>query len=334
MIRTGHVTRIAAMFSLGMCTTPLPAAPSGHAADYPDWHVELVAHRGRSPDRPENTLAAFRQAIALGVDIIEIDLRMTADGEIVILHDPTVDRTTDGTGDVSTLTLDQVKALDAGGRFDARFAGERIPTYEEVLDLVTGTRVKLLLDIKFQNAGNIEQVVRLTEAHGRQLDVVVGVRSFEHLREFQALNPNIRTLGFITSPDQIEAFASAGVDIIRLWSITEADGSTTAAATTTRPTENWIYDDRDSPACKAAVARRQHDYETGRRDDPGSRSCLVQKVHDLGLPVWVSAIDAPYADLDELIQLKVNGILTDWPEVMKILSIEIESLKRTHTRRR
>lgn len=290
---------------------PPASRPSGRASDYPDWSVTLVGHRGLSPGYPENTLAAFRNAIALGVDVIEIDLRGTADGDVVVLHDATVDATTDGSGDVTTLTLQQIKALDAGAWFDARFAGERIPTYREVLDVVAGTGVKLLLDIKLSDRLDKARIVRLTEEYGAELDVIIGVRSIEDLREFRALNPNIRTLGFAPTPDTIDAFAAAGVDIIRLWPH--------------KP--GWIYEDRDSPACRAEVAQRLRDHEAGLRPDPGSRSCLVQKVHDLGLPVWVTTNASPYEDLDELIQLRVNGILTNWPGVMALLQTDIRTLR-------
>jgi glycerophosphoryl diester phosphodiesterase len=104
----------------------------------PAWDVVAVAHRGLSPGVPENTLAAFRQSIARGIDVIELDLRGTADREVVVMHDETVDRTTNGSGEVARMTLRQLKALDAGGYADRRFRGERIPTYAEVLELVKG----------------------------------------------------------------------------------------------------------------------------------------------------------------------------------------------------
>jgi glycerophosphoryl diester phosphodiesterase len=76
--------------------------------------------------------------IARGIDVIELDLRGTADREVVVMHDETVDRTTNGSGEVARMTLRQLKALDAGGYADRRFRGERIPTYAEVLELVNG----------------------------------------------------------------------------------------------------------------------------------------------------------------------------------------------------
>ncbi len=116
-------------------------------AALPDWDVVLVAHRGLAPGLPENTLAAFQDVVSRGVRVIEVDLRGTADGEVVVMHDETVDRTTDGVGDVTTLTLAEVKALDAGSYAGAEFAGERVPTYEEALAFAQDYGVVLLLDI-------------------------------------------------------------------------------------------------------------------------------------------------------------------------------------------
>jgi glycerophosphoryl diester phosphodiesterase len=191
----------------------------GQAADGPSLpgDVVVVAHRGLSEGLPENTLTAFRRVIALGVRVIELDLRGTADGEVVVLHDETVDRTTNGRGDVTRMTLAEVKALDAGAHAGAAFRGERVPTYEQVLELVQGTGVHLLLDIKISPVLSKARVVRLTERHGAVLNVIAGVRSVSDLREIATLNPNLRTLGFVEDVESIDRFVAAGVDIIRLW---------------------------------------------------------------------------------------------------------------------
>jgi glycerophosphoryl diester phosphodiesterase len=102
---------------------------------------QLIAHRGGPAYAPENTLAAFRYAIALGVDWLEMDVQMTQDGVLVVIHDETVDRTTDGTGAVANLTLAQTHALDAGN-------GEQVPTFEEVIALAKEAGVKILPEIK------------------------------------------------------------------------------------------------------------------------------------------------------------------------------------------
>lgn len=99
-------------------------------------NIYVAAHRGFSEKYPENTMEAFRAAVALGVDQIETDVRITADGELVLHHDATVDRTTNGTGLVKSFTLAQLKALDAGIKKGEEFAGCRIPTFLEFMDYV------------------------------------------------------------------------------------------------------------------------------------------------------------------------------------------------------
>ena len=89
-----------------------------------------IAHRGASGRAPENTLAAFKRAIELGVDAVELDLHGTADGEIVAIHDSTLDRTTDLHGHINETTLKTIQSADAGGWFDAEFAGESVPTLQ------------------------------------------------------------------------------------------------------------------------------------------------------------------------------------------------------------
>ena len=109
--------------------------------------VANVAHRGASGNYPENTLMAFQKALEIGVDEIELDLYMTKDNHLIVMHDSTVDRTTDGTGAISDLTLGEIKTLDAGGVFDEQFRGERVPTWEEALELVQG-KVRLNVHLK------------------------------------------------------------------------------------------------------------------------------------------------------------------------------------------
>jgi glycerophosphoryl diester phosphodiesterase len=108
----------------------------------------VIAHRGHSAGAPEQTLAAFRQAIALGADMIEADVRRTRDGVLVMCHDANVDRTTDGTGPLSDFTFDELRRLDAGGWFAAEYTGERVPSLEELYDLAVESEVALCLEVK------------------------------------------------------------------------------------------------------------------------------------------------------------------------------------------
>lgn len=93
----------------------------------------LCAHRGAMSSHPENTIPAFEEAVRLGAQMVEFDLQLTQDGALVLMHDLTVDRTTDGKGKVTDLTLAQIKALDAGAKMNAKFAGTRVPNFEEAL---------------------------------------------------------------------------------------------------------------------------------------------------------------------------------------------------------
>lgn len=110
-------------------------------------HTVVCAHRGASGTHPENTLAAFREAMRLGVEMIEFDVGQTRDGHSVLLHDDAVDRTTNGSGELGTLTLDQIKELDAGSWRGARFSGERVATLAEALALIPPT-IELNVHIK------------------------------------------------------------------------------------------------------------------------------------------------------------------------------------------
>lgn len=107
----------------------------------------IIAHRGASGLAPENTLSAFKKAIDVGVDRIEMDLRMTIDGEIVVIHDKTILRTTNGRGSVRKLSLNRLKKYSAGGWFHPQFINEKVPTLREVIELVNG-QTTLLLEIK------------------------------------------------------------------------------------------------------------------------------------------------------------------------------------------
>ena len=109
--------------------------------------VQIVAHRGASAYAPENTLAAFRKAIELGADVLELDVHQSIDNQLVVIHDGTVDRTTSGKGTVKDCTVAALKQLDAGSWFSPQFSGERIPTLEEVFGS-TPDSINLLIELK------------------------------------------------------------------------------------------------------------------------------------------------------------------------------------------
>lgn len=145
--------------------------------------VLVIAHRGASAYEPENTLRSIKRALNLGADMVEIDVRTTKDGHIVVIHDATVDRTTNGRGYVKDMTLEELKKLDAG-------LGERIPTLQEVISLVKG-RVGLVIEIKVP--GIEEKVLKIVNENKLHDDVLI--TSFYHpiLLRVKSLNAKVRT---------------------------------------------------------------------------------------------------------------------------------------------
>lgn len=109
----------------------------------------VIAHRGDSAHRPENTLSSFASALEVGAEVVELDVHLTSDGHVVVIHDPLIDRTTDGRGAVRDLTLQQVRAVSAGypERFGSEFRGERVPTLSEALNFLRD-RSKAMIEIK------------------------------------------------------------------------------------------------------------------------------------------------------------------------------------------
>ncbi|MDX9822499.1 MAG: glycerophosphodiester phosphodiesterase family protein [Syntrophales bacterium] len=158
---------------------PNPSLPE-RRCDKKPW---IIAHRGDRVRYPENTMAAFRAAFAARVDMIEMDVQLTLDRRMVIIHDPSLERTTDGTGRVNGRTLEELKSLDAGRWFDVRFSREPVPTPEEVFDLFGG-KVLINIEIKreaFESEGPADaverQLVALIERRGLLNSVLVS--SFE-----------------------------------------------------------------------------------------------------------------------------------------------------------
>ena len=117
-----------------------------------------VAHRGHSIAYPENTLEAYRKAIELGVEMIECDVNITRDGKLVMMHDPTLDRTTNGSGNVSASTWEEIQRLDAGGKFKPEFSGALIPSTEETLLLYKEAGILSCIEVKGANADESDRI--------------------------------------------------------------------------------------------------------------------------------------------------------------------------------
>ena len=171
--------------------------------------VIITSHRGAGSLEPENTLRAMHRAIALGVDQIETDVQLTRDGHLVIMHDPTVDRTTNGNGNIADLTLAEIRQLDAG-------LGEWVPTLEEVLVVTLG---KVVLQIELKAPGTARPVVRAVEAATAVEHVIL--TSFKHqwLVEARTQNPRLRTgaLWGRLPADVVQQTQQLGLHALHIW---------------------------------------------------------------------------------------------------------------------
>ena len=192
--------RVAVIGSLLLASLACAAAPmAGGPA------TRVAAHRGGAGLWPENSLLAFRQALALGVDALEFDLHMTADGEVVVLHDPTLERTTTGAGRVRDLKLADL----AGARLKARdgtATDELIPTFAQVLDLASKGSAELLPEIKVdanrqRYDGIEEKVLALVRARGLSARTTIQAFQPETIRRLRELEPKARTMLLVARGD-------------------------------------------------------------------------------------------------------------------------------------
>ena len=162
----------------------------------------VIGHRGVPLAAPENTLSSLELATRHGADLIEIDLHLSADGQLMVIHDDTVDRTTNGTGQVGDLSFSELRALDAGSWMGPQFRGERIPTLNEALDLTAG-RAGLVIELKHgsKRYPDIERLLaRTIETAERRDDVIVMSRDSRAIRRINLLDPDIMTLDFGNPP--------------------------------------------------------------------------------------------------------------------------------------
>jgi glycerophosphoryl diester phosphodiesterase len=251
-----------------------------------DSDVDVIAHRGSSGAAPENTLAAVRLAIRHDADLVENDIQRTRDGELVIMHDTTLDRTTDveqvfparAPWNVGDFTLKQIKRLDAGSWFAPRFAGAEVPTLEEWVNAVGG-RASMLLESKSPALypgieRDLDKELRSLPAFNRALraDRVV-VQSFDHgwLRQYKDLAPDV-PVGLLYGTDPTEAEVS-----------------------------------------EAATWAQQVNPALGAIEED-----TVERIHAHGLEAHVWTVDAEQ-DMYRAMEWGVDGIITNYPQVLNDL---------------
>lgn len=183
-------------------------------------NVLVFGHRGAKAYAPMNTLPSFLLAVEQGVDGVELDVWLSKDGHLVVIHDDTVDGTTDGHGNVQDMTLAELQGLDAGAWFDPKFTGTRIPTLDEVLDALPPV---ILVNIEIKKADNASAetdgieaaVAECIRRHNSQERVIVSSFSLNALERFYAEMPDLwDALGYLyVTPDQLPALQSSPVEI-------------------------------------------------------------------------------------------------------------------------
>jgi glycerophosphoryl diester phosphodiesterase len=250
--------------------------------------IGVFGHRGASQDRPENTLAAFALALEQGAEGIELDVALSSDGVPVVMHDSRVDRTTDGTADVASLTLEQLRTLNAGG-------GEPVPTLAEVLALAEG-RAEVNIEIKAADAAR-----PVLEVVSRFDDLAWFASSFHWsaLEEVRRLAPSARiyplTFGAGTIDDMRAIVIASGVysaedmsvELERFWGSVKSLDDAVAFAEQVDAAGLSIWDTR---------LGAEH----------------VERLHSAGLEVWVWTVNDP-SRIAELLRMGIDAICTDVP---------------------
>ncbi|WP_271409425.1 glycerophosphodiester phosphodiesterase [Pseudomonas sp. Q1-7] len=271
-----------AVVLLALALTSRPAERPKVLAGFGDQPL-VIAHRGGRGLWPENTLFAFERSAALKVDMLEMDLRPTRDGQLVVLHDARVDRTTNGDGEVAGLTLAEVQALDAGYRWSAdggesfpyRGQGIRIPTFAEVLERLPD--YPKVVEIKVPDVGMEEQLCALLDEHDQRERVLVGSFYERSLNRFREVCPGVAT--------------SAGPTSVRLLVAL-----------------NWIgLGSLVSPSYQALqIPERSGGLQV-------ASDSLMQTALRRGLAVQMWTINEQPA-MRHLLEMGANGLITDYPD--------------------
>jgi glycerophosphoryl diester phosphodiesterase len=236
--------------------------------------IVVISHRGEHLAHPENTLPAFEAAIEAGADFFELDVRTSSDGRLVLMHDATVNRTTNGTGKVRELTLDRIRTLDAGAKFEPNFRGTKVPTFEEALNLARG-KIGVYVDCKDLLPANL--VAALRKAEMLKSVVIYGDPGF--LKNVLALEPSLAVMPEADSTAKLERLAAA----LRLGiAAFDKDDFKNDVIETARRLKLKIYVDRLSEADKPefwqdAIDRGANGIQT---DHPAA---LVQYLRSRGL---------------------------------------------------
>ncbi|MCF6278292.1 MAG: hypothetical protein L3J16_06035, partial [Anaerolineales bacterium] len=236
---------------------------------------QIIAHRGASLERPESTLSAIRRAIEVGATGVEVDVRTSKDGHLFLLHDKTLDRTTNGKGNASDLTLAELQQLDAGSFFNQRYRGEKIPSLIEAAQICKG-KINLLLDLKEQSEGYDRLVAETILKHGDPQRTIIGIRSVAQAQRFRKLLPEAKQIALLPKIDDIEAFAEAGAEFIRIWPRWLAKGDQPVKRI--RATGKRLHLNGKTGSLEETLSLLVHQPESLLTDDPRRLRAALKKI--------------------------------------------------------
>jgi glycerophosphoryl diester phosphodiesterase len=255
----------------------------------------IIGHRGAAGEAPENTLPSFERALADGAEYVELDVRGTADGEVVVIHDATVNRTTNGRGRASRFTLAEIKRLDAGYRFSKgggasypyRGQGVEIPTLAELFATLPQIRAVIeIKEIKQSHPPIVEKVIDSVRRAGKDCDVLLATEDDGIMREIRAaLGPNDTPIATGFCYGEVAAFME------------------------------WLARGRVAsyqPPGQAMQLPRKYSGLTL------VSAATVAAAHDLGVEMFVWTINHP-AEMAPLLHMGADGIITDYPARLRAL---------------
>ena len=241
----------------------------------------IIAHRGSSGTAPENTMAAFKEALEVGADMIELDIHLSKDSVLIVCHDEFINRTTDGEGEIKNLTLDELNQFDAGSWYGEEFSGEKLPTLEDVFKLVNG-QAKLLIEIKGKSKiykGLEENLITLIAQYKAKDWVVVQSFHTPFLANIHQLDPGI----------QLYKLVVLDVPILPMYI---DDGGRIGSL------NDYNYCQAINPMDKFVTEK------------------FIRKAHERGQKVFVWTVNDT-EKASSILQMGADGIITNYPKKMK-----------------
>ncbi len=243
----------------------------------------IIAHRGASGSAPENTLSAFKKAMEIGVDYIELDIHLSKDGEVIVIHDATLDRTTTGKGPVQDKTLAELQQLDAGSWYGDAFKNEPLPTLRQVLELANG-KTKVLIEIKSPTEGLYAGIEQKT------LDLIKEYNAYSWC-EMQSFHPEV-VENWIAIDTQVTVYQLIAGAMFGL-----------------------SYDDQVRWGNSIGNNGRVAGINPNKKF---ARAKYIKKLHQAGYVCFVWTVNET-ADMQDLMRKGVDGIITNYPERLKQL---------------